>query len=67
MINSFPNPFLFVNIPSQPEAHNNKGAVSLSSMQHLTSVMGNRLTHLVLANNKLAGVPQIIMAIAVSS
>ncbi|XP_034235255.1 uncharacterized protein LOC117641765 [Thrips palmi] len=47
-----------------PEAHNNKGAVSLSSMQHLTSVMGDRLTHLVLANNKLAGVPQIIQAIA---
>ncbi|KAK3928099.1 F-box/LRR-repeat protein 6 [Frankliniella fusca] len=48
-----------------PEAHNNKGAVvSLSSMQHLTSVMGDRLTHLVLANNKLAGVPQIVMAIA---
>lgn len=50
----------------KPEAHNNKGAVSLSSMQHLTSVMGDRLTHLVLANNKLAGVPQIIQAIAVS-
>ncbi|KAJ1520890.1 hypothetical protein ONE63_003972 [Megalurothrips usitatus] len=47
-----------------PEAHNNKGAVSLSSMQHLTSVMGERLTHLALGNNKLAGVPQIVCAIA---
>jgi len=28
--------------------------------------MGNRLTHLILANNRLATIPQLITAIAVS-
>lgn len=32
----------------------------------LADDMGERLTHLLLANNKLAGFPQIISAIAVS-
>ncbi|XP_054273635.1 uncharacterized protein LOC128993631 [Macrosteles quadrilineatus] len=47
-----------------PEQNNPRSAVSMASLLHLAQTMGERLTHLILSNNKLAGVPQIIAAVA---
>ncbi|KAG8230926.1 hypothetical protein J437_LFUL002958 [Ladona fulva] len=46
------------------ESTNPRSAVSLSSILGLAEFMGERLTHLVLASNKLAGLPQIVIALA---
>lgn len=43
----------------------NKSTVSLQSLCHATQTMGEKLTHLYLAHNKLAGVPQIVTALSV--
>uniref|UniRef100_A0A1B6CKE6 F-box domain-containing protein n=1 Tax=Clastoptera arizonana TaxID=38151 RepID=A0A1B6CKE6_9HEMI len=47
-----------------PELNNPRSAVSMASLVNLAQTMGERLTHLILSNNKLAGVPQVISAIA---
>ncbi|KAG8318099.1 F-box/LRR-repeat protein 6 [Homalodisca vitripennis] len=47
-----------------PELNSPRSAVSMASLLYLAQTMGERLTHLILANNKLAGVPQILTAIA---
>ncbi|XP_069697762.1 F-box/LRR-repeat protein 6 isoform X2 [Periplaneta americana] len=47
-----------------PESNHTRSATSLLSISHLTQTMGERLTSLVLANNKIAGVPQLITAVA---
>ncbi|XP_063245175.1 F-box/LRR-repeat protein 6 isoform X2 [Bacillus rossius redtenbacheri] len=47
-----------------PESANSRGALSLGSLTHLAQEMGERLTHLVLADNTLSGLPQIINALA---
>ncbi|XP_046398917.1 F-box/LRR-repeat protein 6 [Ischnura elegans] len=46
------------------ESNNPRSAVSLSSLLSLTEFMGERLTQLILASNKLAGLSQIVIAIA---
>ncbi|XP_071439200.1 F-box/LRR-repeat protein 6 [Hetaerina americana] len=46
------------------ESNNPRSAVSLSSILGLTEFMGDRLTQLILASNKLAGLSQIVIAIA---
>lgn len=43
----------------------NKSTVSLQSLCHAIQTMGEKLTHLYLAHNKLAGVPQIVTALSV--
>lgn len=43
----------------------NKSTVSLQSLCHAIQTMGEKLTHLHLAHNKLAGVPQIVTALSV--
>ncbi|XP_075226696.1 F-box and leucine-rich repeat protein 6 [Lycorma delicatula] len=47
-------------------AHNSNksSAVSTTSLACLAQLMGERLTHLIISNNKLSGVPQIISALA---
>lgn len=45
---------------------NPKSAVSMLSLVNLAQEMGERLTQLVISDNKLSGIPQIISAIAVS-
>ncbi|PNF25407.1 F-box/LRR-repeat protein 6 [Cryptotermes secundus] len=47
-----------------PETNHTRSALSLFSISHLTQTMGDRLTHLILANNRLAAIPQLITAIA---
>lgn len=47
-----------------PELNNPRSAVSMASLLYLAQTMGTRLTHLILSNNKLAGIPQVISAIA---
>ncbi|GFG38847.1 hypothetical protein Cfor_02154, partial [Coptotermes formosanus] len=47
-----------------PETNQTRSALSLFSISHLTQTMGDRLTHLILANNRLAAIPQLITAIA---
>ncbi|KDR11795.1 F-box/LRR-repeat protein 6 [Zootermopsis nevadensis] len=47
-----------------PETNHTRSAISLLSISHLTKTMGDRLTHLILANNRLAAIPQLITAIA---
>ncbi|XP_037030411.1 F-box/LRR-repeat protein 6-like [Bradysia coprophila] len=42
----------------------NKSTVSLQSLCHSIQTMGEKLTHLYLAHNKLAGVPQIVTALS---
>lgn len=44
----------------------NKSTVSLQSLCHAIQTMGEKLTHLYLAHNKLAGVPQIVTALSVT-
>ncbi|RZF32658.1 hypothetical protein LSTR_LSTR004086 [Laodelphax striatellus] len=43
---------------------NKASAVSTTSLTGLAELMGERLTHLIISNNKLSGVPQIISALA---
>lgn len=43
---------------------NKSSAVSTASLICLAQLMGKRLTHLIISNNKLSGVPQIISAIS---
>lgn len=50
----------------QSETTITKCAIGSQPLMQLADDMGERLTHLLLANNKLAGFPQIISAIAVS-
>uniref|UniRef100_A0A4P6D7N6 Putative scf ubiquitin ligase skp2 component n=1 Tax=Rhodnius prolixus TaxID=13249 RepID=A0A4P6D7N6_RHOPR len=47
-----------------PEMGNPKSAVSMLSLVNLAQEMGERLTQLVISDNKLSGIPQIISAIA---
>lgn len=44
---------------------NNKSAVSMLSLVNLAQEMGDRLTQLVLSDNKLSGIPQVIAALSV--
>lgn len=43
-----------------------KSAVSTNSLCGMLTEMGERLTHLLLADNRIAGIQQIVTAIAVS-
>ena len=45
--------------------NNPRSAVSMLSLVNLAQEMGERLTQLVLSDNKLSGIPQIVTAIAV--
>lgn len=48
------------------EVNANKTAVGLQSLSNAVQVMGDRLKHLHLANNRLGGLPQLINSLAVS-
>lgn len=43
-----------------------RSAVALTSLCNAIQVMNDRLTHLLLAENRLAGIPQIVSALSVS-
>ncbi|PSN41596.1 hypothetical protein C0J52_17610 [Blattella germanica] len=47
-----------------PESNSTRSAISPVSIINLTQTMGDRLTHLTLANNKLTAIPQLITSIA---
>ncbi|XP_066904375.1 F-box/LRR-repeat protein 6 [Halyomorpha halys] len=47
-----------------PEMGNPRSAVSMLSLVSLAQEMGERLTQLVLSDNKLSGIPQIVSALA---
>lgn len=49
-----------------PEMGNPRSAVSMLSLVGLAQDMGERLTQLVLSDNKLSGIPQIVSALAAS-
>lgn len=44
-----------------------KSAVGVQSLCNALQVMGDKLTHLYLAHNRLAGIPQIVNVLSVSS
>lgn len=57
------------NIPPphfQLELNPQKSAVGFQSLCNAIQALGSRLTHLTLAHNRLAGIPQIITALSVS-
>ncbi|KAL1131726.1 hypothetical protein AAG570_011339 [Ranatra chinensis] len=65
--------FLIANCPKlqrldlssiNPEMNNPRSAVSMMSLVNLAQEMGERVTQLVLARNKLSGIPQIISALS---
>lgn len=49
----------------QSEVNVTKSAVSTNSLCTMLTEMGERLTHLLLADNRIAGIQQIVTAIAV--
>lgn len=54
--------FLF---PEQMEMHPSKSAVGLTTLCSSIQTMGERLTHLYLAHNRLTGIPQIVTSLSV--
>lgn len=50
----------------QIEMNPNKAGVGPQSICNAIQVLGGRLTHLILAHNRLGGIPQIIAALSVS-
>lgn len=49
----------------QSETGSSASCLSVSSLTQASQIMGGRLTHLTLANNKLTGLPAILLSIAV--
>lgn len=47
--------------------HPSKSAVGLQTLCTSIQTMGERLTHLYLAHNRLTGIPQIVTALSVSN
>lgn len=54
--------FIFV---LQVEMNASKSAVGVNSLCNALQTMGSRLTHLYLAHNRLAGIPNIVGVLAV--
>lgn len=54
-------------ITPQFEMNANKAGVGPQSISNALQTLGDRLTHLHLAHNRLGGVPQIITALSVNS
>lgn len=49
------------------EINSSKSAVGQQSLCQAVQIMGDRLTHLYLAHNRLAGIPQIVTTLAVDT
>lgn len=53
-------------ISQSNQSSNNKSGVAISSLLYIAEEVGERLTQLILSDNKLVGIPQLIQALAVS-